>query len=121
MDNEAINIAEKFSMFSDHWAPKIIARMNDYEIKLVRFQGDFVWHSHENTDEVFIVLDGEMVIVFLDERIRIKTGELYVVPKGVKHKPFADQECKIMLIEPAGTANTGDAGGDRTAQDNIWI
>jgi mannose-6-phosphate isomerase-like protein (cupin superfamily) len=121
MNYAAINLQEKLSKFSDHWAPKIIAQMNDYHFKLVKFQGDFVWHTHGDTDEVFIMLDGEMLIEFRDGKVKLSPGEMFVVPKGVEHKPFAESECKIMLVEPAGTVNTGDAGGSLTAEDNIWI
>lgn len=121
MPSTAINIQEKFAKFSEHWSPKIIAQMNDYHIKLVKFQGDFVWHSHVDTDEVFIALDGEMAIEFRDGSVSLKAGELFVVPRGVEHKPFAEKECKAMLIEPTGTINTGEAGGDLTAEDNVWI
>ncbi len=121
MDYKSINLEEKLSKFSDHWSPKIIAQMNDYHFKLVKFQGDFVWHNHEDTDEVFITLDGEMSIEFRDGKVDLKSGELFVVPKGVEHKPFAANECKIMLVEPAGTINTGDVGGDLTVAENVWI
>ncbi len=121
MDYAAINLEEKLAKFSDHWSPKIIAQMNDYHFKLVKFQGDFVWHSHDDTDEVFINLDGEMSIEFRDGKVKLTGGEMFVVPKGVEHKPFAQNECRIMLVEPAGTVNTGDAGGEMTAEDNIWI
>jgi len=95
--------------------------LNDYHFKLVKFQGDFVWHSHADTDEAFVVLDGEMSIEFRDGKVDLRAGEMFVVPKGVEHKPFAEAECKAMLVEPAGTINTGDAGGDLTAEDNVWI
>jgi mannose-6-phosphate isomerase-like protein (cupin superfamily) len=121
MTYSAINFEEKFTKFADQWSPKIIAQMNDYHFKLVKFQGDFVWHSHEDTDEVFIVLDGEMVIEFRDGRIALTNGEMFVVPKGVEHKPFAKDECRVLLVEPAGTINTGDAGGDLTAEDEVWV
>ena len=121
MDYEPINLHEKLGKFNDHWSPKIIAQINDYHFKLVKFQGEFVWHSHADTDEVFITLDGEMSIEFRDGKVELKAGEMYVVPKGVEHKPFAESQCKIMLVEPAGTVNTGDAGGDLTAEDNVWI
>jgi len=121
MEYIAINVQEKLAKFSDHWSPKIIAQMNDYHFKLVKFQGDFVWHSHADTDEVFITLDGEMTIEFRDGKAHLKAGEMFVVPKGVEHKPCAEKECKIMLVEPAGTINTGDAGGDLTAENNAWI
>jgi mannose-6-phosphate isomerase-like protein (cupin superfamily) len=121
MKHSAINLSEKLAKFSEHFSPKIIAQMNDYHFKLAKFRGDFVWHSHDDTDETFIVLDGEMSINFRDDRVDLKAGEMFVVPKGVEHKPFAKSECKIMLVEPAGTVNTGNAHGDLTAEDNVWI
>ena len=121
MDYSPINFKKKLAGFSDHWAPKIIAQMNDYHFKLVKFKGDFVWHNHKDTDEVFIVLDGEMTIAFKNRDVILKQGEMFVVPKGLKHKPFAQKECKIMLVEPAGTMNTGDSAGEMTAQDDVWI
>jgi len=117
----AINLSKKFSMFSEHWSPKIIARMNDYHFKLVKFQGEFVWHDHKDTDEVFIVLDGEMSIHFRDGDVSVKKGEMFVIPKGVEHKPSAKSECRAMLVEAAGTVNTGDAGGDKTSPADAWI
>ncbi len=121
MELKSINLQEKLTKFSDHWSPKIIAQMNDYHFKLVKFQGEFLWHNHSDTDEVFIVLDGQMDIEFREGKVSLKKGELFVVPKGVEHKPCAEKECEIMLVEPAGTINTGDAGGDLTAEDNVWI
>ena len=121
MNNKAINLADKFTRFSDLWAPKVIARMNDYHFKLARIKGEFIWHSHPDTDEVFMVMQGEMTIHFRDEKVDLKQGELFVVPKGIEHKPSAVGECQIMLIEPIGTINTGDAGGEMTAQDDLWI
>jgi len=121
MKYNAINFEKKLKKFSEHWSPKIIARMNDYHFKLVKFQGDFVWHRHADTDEVFIALDGKMSIEFREGKVALTAGEMFVVPRGVEHKPFAEKECKILLIEPAGTVNTGDAGGDLTAADNVWI
>ncbi|MBC8358648.1 MAG: cupin domain-containing protein [Candidatus Aminicenantes bacterium] len=121
MKYSVINFKEKFDKFSEHLSPKIIAQMNEYFFKLVKFQGDFIWHKHANTDEAFIVLDGEMCIDFRDNKVDLKTGEMFVVPKGVEHKPFAKNECKIMLVEPAGTVNTGDAGGDLTKEEEVWI
>jgi mannose-6-phosphate isomerase-like protein (cupin superfamily) len=117
----SINLKEKLAKFSDHWSPKIVAQMNDYHFKLVKLEGDFVWHRHEDTDETFIVLDGEMSIDFRDGKVDLKTGEMFVVPKGVEHKPFAENECKIMLVEPAGTVNTGNAETDLKAEDDVWI
>jgi mannose-6-phosphate isomerase-like protein (cupin superfamily) len=121
MDFKAINFDEKLTKFTEHWSPKIIAQMNDYQFKLVKIQGEFVWHKHDETDEVFIVLDGEMRIAFPDGKVDLKKGEMIVVPKGAEHKPIADSQCNIMVIEPAGTLNTGDAGGDMTVEEVPWI
>jgi mannose-6-phosphate isomerase-like protein (cupin superfamily) len=121
MKYSAINLEEKFTKFFEHWSPKIIAQMNDYHFKVVKLQGDFVWHSHAETDEVFFVVDGELRIDFRENNVILKTGEMLVVPKGIEHKPYAEKECKIMLIEPAGTVNTGDAGGELTAKNVEWI
>ncbi|MBC8503517.1 MAG: cupin domain-containing protein [Anaerolineales bacterium] len=121
MDHKPINFQEKFSKFSEHWSPKIIAQMNDYHFKIAKIQGEFVWHSHPGTDEVFIVIHGEMQIVFRDGVAALKEGEMLVVPKGVEHKPIAEEECHILMIEPAGTVNTGDAGGDLTVEEVEWV
>ncbi|MFH1602120.1 MAG: cupin domain-containing protein [Candidatus Shapirobacteria bacterium] len=121
MKRQAINIQEKFGKFSELWSPKIIAQMNDYYFKLARVKGDFTWHNHKGTDEVFLVIEGELRIDFKDSSVTLHEGEMFVVPKGVEHKPFAQKECKILLVEPAGTVNTGDSGGDQTAKDNVWI
>ncbi|MFQ5582842.1 MAG: cupin domain-containing protein [Calditrichia bacterium] len=121
MKFQPIKIAEKFAIFSDYWAPKVIAEVNDYQFKLAKVKGGFPWHKHENTDEAFIVLEGELTIGFRDGRITLKAGEMFVVPRGVEHKPFAPEECKIMLIEPRGVINTGDAGGELTAENDVWI
>lgn len=118
---KSINLNEKLSKFSDQWAPKIIAQMNNYHFKVVKLQGEFIWHKHDDTDEVFIILDGEMSIAFKDGSVLLKSGEMFVVPKGAEHKPIAADECKVMLVEPAGTINTGDAGGELTADNNVWI
>ncbi len=104
MERKPVNIAEKFSRFSEHWSPKIIAQMNDYHFKLVRFQGEFIWHRHADTDEVFIVLDGLMTIHFRDGDVPIRAGEMFVIPKGAEHKTSAKSECRAMLVEAAGTA-----------------
>ena len=118
---QPINFQDKLQLFPEHWSPKIVAQMNDYHLKLVKIQGEFVWHNHPDTDEVFIVLDGRMDIDFRDGKITLKSGEMHVVPRGVEHKPYAANECSILLIEPAGTINTGDTGGDMTAPANVWI
>ncbi len=121
MENEAINLNEKLSKFTEHWKPKIIAQMNNYHFKVVKLQGEFVWHKHDETDEVFIVIDGGMSIELKDGSVSLSSGEMFVVPRGVTHKPIAEHECKVMLVEPAGTVNTGDAGGEMTADNNEWI
>ena len=121
MQTSPINFANKFSLFSDLWSPRIIAQMNDYHFKLAKIQGEFIWHSHPETDEVFIVISGAMDLIFRDGTVSLKAGEMFVVPKGIEHKPVADNECHILLIEPAGTINTGDVGGELTMQDEIWI
>jgi mannose-6-phosphate isomerase-like protein (cupin superfamily) len=121
MDANPINFEEKLSRFSDQWAPKIVAKMNDYHFKVAKIQGPFVWHRHTDTDEVFIALEGEMDIEFRDGRVHLRAGEMFVVPRGTEHKPVAEKECAILVIEPAGTVNTGDAGGDRTVEGEDWI
>jgi mannose-6-phosphate isomerase-like protein (cupin superfamily) len=118
---EKINLKKKLSQFSDHWSPRIIAEMNDYQFKLVKIQGEFVWHNHTDTDEVFIVIEGKMEIEFENETVKLNEGEMYVVPKGVLHKPRSDSECKIMLVEPRGVINTGNSEGELTASNDVWI
>ena len=121
MNKTAINFEDKLTKISEHWSPKIIAQLNDYHFKLVKVQGEFVWHTHAETDEVFIIVEGELQIDFRDGPVTLKKGEMFVVPKGIEHKPVATQECHILLVEPAGTINTGDAGGDLTAPDDEWV
>lgn len=121
MDYEAVNFERKFGLFDEQWAPKVVTEMNDYQFKLVRIEGDFLWHAHENTDEAFVVLEGKLRIDFRDGCVRLGAGEMFVVPKGVEHKPFAEKEVKLLLIEPRGVPNTGDAGGERTAENDVWI
>ncbi|MEN5091889.1 cupin domain-containing protein [Pseudomonas protegens] len=118
---QSINFAQKLGLFSEHWTPKVIAEMNDYQFKISKLQGEFVWHCHADTDETFIVLEGLLHIDFRDGRVTIGSGEMFVVPKGVEHKPWAEQEVKLLLIEPKGVLNTGDQGGERTAQNDVWI
>jgi mannose-6-phosphate isomerase-like protein (cupin superfamily) len=113
--HESIDLAEKFALFSEHWSPKLVARLNDYEVKVVRIKGEFVWHTHEDTDELFLVVEGELTIQLRDRDVVLRPGQLFVVPRGVEHCPRADGEVKALLLEPAGVVNTGDAGGDLTA------
>ena len=125
LTKRAINLREKFGLFEEQWKPKVIAEMNDYQFKLVKLEGDFVWHSHAETDETFFVIEGELRIDLRieggDGAVRIGPGEMFVVPKGVEHKPFAAREVKLMLIEPRGVVNTGDAGGQMTAPNDVWV
>lgn len=121
MNSEVININEKLKKIDAHWTPKIIEQMNDYHFKLAKFKGEFTWHDHKETDEVFYVIEGQMTIEFIDYKVDLKSGELYVVPKGVMHKPCANNECHVMIIEPAGTVNTGDEKNELTASNNDWI
>jgi mannose-6-phosphate isomerase-like protein (cupin superfamily) len=117
----SINLHEKLAKFSDRWSPKIIAEMNDYHFKLVKLQGEFVWHDHKNTDEVFIVLHGEMDIEFRHGVTRVGTGEMFVVPRGTEHRTRAANECHALVVEPRGVVNTGNAGGELTAPSDVWI
>lgn len=117
----AINFKEKFGKFSEHWSPKVIAEMNDYQFKLAKIKDEFVWHSHDDTDEVFVIMKGSMVMRLRDGDIELNEGEMFVVPKGVEHQPFAEEECHIMIIEPRGVVNTGDSDSDLTAQNDVWI
>ncbi len=117
----AINLQHKFDLFHEQWLPKVIAEMNDYQFKLARLQGEFIWHSHADTDEAFIVIEGCLRIELRDGSVTLNAGEMYVVPKGVEHRPCAAQEVKLLLIEPRGVANTGDQGGERTAANDVWI
>ena len=121
MSYHPVNFHKKFSLFDAQWQPKVIAEMNDYQFKLVKLQGDFIWHTHQDTDETFIVIEGDLRIDFRDGAVHVATGEMFVVPKGVAHKPFAEKEVKLLLIEPGGVVNTGNEGGDRTADNDVWI
>ena len=116
-----INLKEKLSKFTKHWSPRIIAEMNDYQFKLAKIKGEFVWHDHKHTDETFIVIEGEMTLKFRDNEVKLSEGEMYVVPKGVEHKPYAENECKILVVEPKGVVNTGDSGGELTINSDRWV
>ena len=121
MKFESINFDNKFTKFSEHWSPRVIAEMNDYQFKLVKIEGDFTWHDHKDTEEVFMVLSGEMEIEFRDGKVKISEGEMYVVKKGLEHKPFAQDECKILIIEPRGVVNTGQSKSELKADNDVWI
>jgi mannose-6-phosphate isomerase-like protein (cupin superfamily) len=121
MSYTAVNLKQKLAQFSEQWSPKIIAEMNEIQFKLVKIQGEFIWHDHKETDEVFMVVQGTMAIEFRDGRVELSSGDMFVVPKGVEHRPTAQQECHILLVEPRGVINTGDAGGEFTAENDAWI
>lgn len=122
MSYEAINIREKLGRIEALWSPRVVAEMNDYQFKLVRLQGDFVWHSHADTDEAFVVISGTLRIDFRDGAVTLQPGEMFVVPKGVEHKPFAEQEVQMVLVEPRGVVNTGDgATSEQTAANDVWV
>tara|TARA_B100001079_G_scaffold261392_1_gene262496 strand:+ start:4293 stop:4661 length:369 start_codon:yes stop_codon:yes gene_type:complete len=117
-----INLDKKFKKFSDYWSPKVIGEMNNYQFKLAKVQGEFIWHQHLDTDETFFVIEGQLTIEFKDGRVDIGQGEMYVVPKGVEHKPMATKECHIMIIEPKGVTNTGNKMDSKLKADNdVWI
>jgi mannose-6-phosphate isomerase-like protein (cupin superfamily) len=119
---KALNFDEKFELLKEKWSPRVIAEMNDYQFKVVKIEGDFIWHSHKDTDETFIVLDGELKIDFRDGKVNLRSGEMFVVPKGLEHKPYAEKEVKMLLIEPRGVLNTGDEEvSERTAKNDVWI
>ena len=121
MNYKAVNLREKFDLLDECWSPRVVAEMNDYQFKVVRLSGDFIWHDHPETDETFLVLEGSLRIDFPDGAVTIGPGELFIVPKGAKHKPFAEGEARVMLIEPRGIKNTGHEGGERTAENDLWI
>ena len=117
---DKINLAEKFAHFSEQWKPKIVGEVDDYDVKLVKVEGEFVWHSHPEEDELFLVVDGRLTIHFRDRDDELLPGEFLVVPKGVEHKPSAAAECQIFMIERKGTVNTGDATGSAmTAEPEV--
>lgn len=118
---EVINLREKLSLVSNQWRPKVVAALNDLHFKIAKIEGEFVWHKHDDTDELFLVIEGEFEMQFRDRHVTLTEGEMIVVPKGVEHRPCANRECQILLAELAGTVNTGDTGGERTAPDSDWI
>ncbi|MBE0645901.1 MAG: cupin domain-containing protein [Bacteroidetes bacterium] len=118
---DPVNLIDKLTLFDDHWSPRVIAELNDYQVKLAKLKGDFVWHRHEDTDELFFVMKGELEIEFRDRSVVLGEGELIVVAKNVDHRPHAREECHVLLIEPRGVRNTGDAGGELTAQNDVWV
>ena len=118
---EKINLREKFGRFSEQWHPKIVAELNGQYIKLARLQGEFVWHHHEHEDELFLVVQGRLVIEFRDGRVELEPGEMVVVPSGVEHRPVAQDEALVMLLEPKSTSNTGSVRNEQTVDELDWI
>ena len=118
---KAINFSQKFGLFDEQWQPKVIAELNNYQFKLVKLKGDFIWHNHKDTDEAFVVIDGVLRIDFRDGSVDVSAGEMFVVPKGIEHKPYAQNDVKLLLIEPRGVLNTGHQGSERTAENDVWI
>jgi len=121
MPPPVIHLAGKLSLITDQWSPRVVAEMNDYQFKLAKLEGEFIWHAHPETDETFIVVHGRLRIEFRDGEVTLEAGEMLVVPAGVEHRPVAERECHVMLIEPRGVVNTGDAGGERTAANDVWV
>ncbi|HCP54643.1 MAG: cupin [Pseudomonadaceae bacterium] len=121
MNYQAINFAEKLALFNEQWTPKVIAEMNDYQFKVVKIEGDFIWHDHPDTDETFIVIDGNLRIDFRDGHVDLASGEMFVIPKGKEHKPIAAEEVKVLLIEPRGVTNTGSEASEMTARNDVWV
>jgi mannose-6-phosphate isomerase-like protein (cupin superfamily) len=121
MPYEAIHLDRKFDLISDRWSPRVIAEMNDYQFKLAKLEGEFIWHNHPETDETFLVIEGRLRIDFRDGAVHLGPGEMFVVPKGVEHRPVAETEVKLMIVEPRGVLNTGHAGGALTAKPDVWV
>jgi mannose-6-phosphate isomerase-like protein (cupin superfamily) len=119
--SEIVRFPEKFGKVAEHWSPKIVAQMNDLHVKIAKIEGEFVWHSHADTDELFWVHKGRFDMHYRDRVVTLTEGDLHIVPKGVEHRPVAAEECEIIMIEPAGTVNTGDAGGNLTVEEPPWI
>ncbi len=121
IEYEPTNLKEKFGLLTKQWQPRVVAELNDYQFKVARLEGDFIWHDHPETDEAFLVIEGRLRIDFPDGSVDISAGELFVVPRGMRHKPYAESEVKLLLIEPRGVVNTGEEGGERTAHQDLWI
>ena len=114
---DRVNVSEKLSLFDEHWSPKIVGELNGQLVKLVKFSGEFVWHHHDNEDEMFLVVDGRFRMEFRDREVWIEEGEFIVVPRGVEHRPVAEEEASVMLFEPASTLNTGNVTGEMTVAE----
>lgn len=117
----AINLKEKLTKFNDYWSPRVISELNDYQIKLAKFKGEFTWHAHQETDELFYVVSGSLRIEFTDGYIELNEGDLHVIPKGKEHKPVTEEECHVLIIEPKGVVNTGTSDSELKADNDVWI
>jgi mannose-6-phosphate isomerase-like protein (cupin superfamily) len=120
-DYRAINLTDKLSLLHEQWSQRVVAEMNDYQFKIAKLEGDFIWHAHAETDETFLVVAGELRIDFRDGAVTLRAGEMFVVPRGVEHKPFAERETHILVIEPRGVVNTGAAHNERTQPNDRWV
>ncbi len=118
---EKVNLAEKFSLFSDYWNPRIVGEINDSYVKLAKLKGEFIWHSHEAEDELFLVVQGRLLIKLRDRDIWLEEGEFFIIPRGVEHKPVAEKEAHVMFLEPKTTLNTGNVKNDHTIENPEWI
>lgn len=114
-----VSLSDKLSLFSDYWNPRVVGELNQQQVKLVKLKGEFVWHSHENEDELFFVLEGILKIEFRDKTVELKPNEFLIIPRGTEHRPVAEQEVSVMLFEPAGTLNTGNAAGSALTRENL--
>ena len=121
MPIEKVNVTDKLNLFTDHWSPKIVGALNGQQVKLAKLKGEFVWHKHDQEDELFYVVKGEFIMEFRDTSVILRENEFLIVPKGVEHRPVAEKEVCVMLFEPASTLNTGDVQNDRTLTNLEWI
>jgi mannose-6-phosphate isomerase-like protein (cupin superfamily) len=117
MQMEKVNLAQKFNLFSEHWSPKIVGEVQDMHIKLAKLKGEFVWHQHENEDELFLVVKGRLLLKFRDRDVWLEEGEFLIVPRGVEHLPVAEEEVHVLFVEPKGTLNTGNVQNEKTVQN----
>ena len=114
---EKVNLAQKLALFNEHWSPKVIGELNGQQVKIAKIQGEFVWHHHEDEDELFMVIKGELTVKLPDEDVHLQEGEFLIVPRGIEHKPVAEREAHILMFEPTGTLNTGNVQSERTVQE----
>ena len=118
---DKINLKEKLTLFSEHWTPKIVGELNEQYVKLAKVKGEMVWHDHENEDELFYIIKGQLLLKFRDKEVTLKEGDMYIVPRGVEHQPIAEEECHLLLFEPKSTAHTGDVESELTVKNLDWI